>query len=50
MDKDRLCSMVKNVAAIEEQCFRTRLQLVSRRRQLLTELAEIFPIIQVIVP
>ena len=48
MDKDRLSELVKSIASTEEQDTRLKQQLVARRRQLFLELAEIFPIVQVI--
>lgn len=48
MDKDRLTELVKTIATIEEQDTRLKQQLIGRRRQLFLELAEIFPIVQVL--
>lgn len=49
MDKDRLSELVKSIASIEEQDNRLKQQLMARRRQLFLELAEIFPITQVVI-
>ncbi len=48
VDKDRLSELVKSIASTEEQDTRLKQQLVARRRQLFLELAEIFPIVQVL--
>lgn len=47
MDKDRLSSLVKNAAGTEDLLVRAKHHLSFRRRQLIHEIAEIFPIVQV---